>query len=710
MRILSGLLIIVSIAVTGQAAEFELASPRGAATILVPAGEPAYIRLAAADLAGDVAKITGQTPAIVDKLADCKADCVVLASADQPQSVELLKRLGRDPAALAGKWEAYTVDKADVAVAPIARALIITGSDARGTMFGLYAFIEQQLGVDPLYFWTGRAPKQRASLAWEKVHIEAGEPKFRFRGWFINDEDLLTEWEDGGGQRDLDYAYYHQVMAPKVSARVFEALLRLQYNLVIPSSFVDIRNPAEARLIDDATRRGLLVSQHHVEPLGVSGFAFRNYWKSKGEDVPFSFTQHPEKFEIAWREYASLWAKYPGVIWQLGLRGIADRPVWVSDPSAPKTDEGRGKLISDAMALQWEIVRSVDRRPQPLATTTLWMEGALLHKQGHLKFPADVTVIFSDNSPGWQLQSDFYEVTREPGRNYGVYYHHALWGSGPHLVQGVSPQRTYGIFREAVERRSNSYAILNVSNVREFALGVDASARLLRDFDTYDPDRFLKAWCDARFAPVADEARACYEKFFASYVLPESAHGRGTLDGETIHAGKAVFRSILASLQGKPAPQKKGRKAPAKPAVDHSRDYGTIKVHDQKSSGNVSLVQRQRAAVDEAGTGAPAVLARLGGAERNLFESNFVAQQRMMLGLLKWLESGLLAAEAHNAGNRAQLAVHVAAAEAAIAEIRAAQGLATQGSWEAWYRGERKMNIAEAEQLTRDVSQAVKGQ
>jgi hypothetical protein len=241
--------------------------------------------------------------------------------------------------------------------------------------------------------------------------------------------------------------------------------------------------------------------------------------------------------------------------------------------------------------------------------------------------------------------------------------------------------------RQAVERRSNSYAILNVSNVREFVLGVDGSARLLRDFDSYDPQRFMKAWCDARFAPVADDARQCYEKFFASYTTGRDK-GRGMLDGEVIHAGKTVFGSLLADIRGS---QFKGKIA-------------------RKAAVPLRNVQRQLASVEQSGAGAAGVLARLEGADRALFEANFVAQQRMLLGLLKWFESGLLAAEAHKAGNRAQLAVHVAAAEAAIAEIRAAQRLATQGPWEAWYRGERKMNIAEAEQLTRDVAQAIKGQ
>jgi hypothetical protein len=684
MRRIAVVLASLAVAANAVAAEFELAAPQKAATILVPASEPECVRLAARDLASDVEKITGRKPAIVANIAGCAADCVVLASADQPESLRLLARLGRDASGLVGKWEAYTVETAQVQAAPIARALVISGSDQRGTMFGVYAFAEQYLGVDPLHFWTGREPQRRQRLAWAKVRIAANEPTFRYRGWFVNDEDLLTEWQESGGKRDIDYPFYHQVTSPKTSARVFEAALRLQYNFIIPASFVDIRNPAEARLIDDATRRGLLVSQHHVEPLGVSAFAFTNYWKSKGEEVPFSFVRYRDKFEATWREYAKMWAKYPGVIWQLGLRGIADRPVWVSDPSVPKSDEARGKLISDAMGLQWDIVRSVDRRAHPPATTTLWMEGAKLHQQGHLRFPPGITVVFSDNSPGWQLQPDFYEVAREPGRGYGIYYHHGLWGSGPHLVQAVSPQRTYGIFKQAVERGSNHYAVLNVANVRELVLGVDASARLLRDFPAYDPDRFLKQWCDARFGSQAGAARACYERFFASYVS-DDARGRAMLDGELIAAGKKFYASLLQHA--------------AKPRAAWD--------DPQKIHSLLAKVERQRVAVEKAGAGVADVLPKLQDSERAFFEVNFVAQQRILLGLVRWLENGLQAGLAMQAGDRRKVTAHVTAAQAAIADIRAAQKLATRGPWENWYRGDKKMNIGEAERLTNELANLV---
>lgn len=650
-----------------QTPPFELVSATRTATVFVPAGEPECVRLAANDLITDTAKITGKTPAFTEKADDAG---VVLVSMNRPESAALLENLAPGFGdALKGQWEAYRVENAGP-------RLIIAGSDERGTMFGLYAFIEQYLGVDPFYYWASRPPQKRATLAWDSVKISSGEPDFRFRGWFINDEDLLTEFRLDGGERRLDYPYYHRVVSPSVSARVFEAALRLQMNLIIPASFVDIRNPAEARLIEDATRRGLFVTMHHVEPVGVSAFGFDNYYTDRGEKVPFAITQHPEKFHEIWRDYAGRWAKFgPQVVWQLGLRGIADRPVWLADPNVPKSDEGRGKLISDAMATQWEIIRSVDKRPHPPATTTLWMEGAGLHEAGHLTFPEGVAVIFSDNSPGWELQEDFYNVKREPGRDYGIYYHHQLWGTGPHLVQGVSVWRTHKIFKEAVRRGSTHYAMLNVSNIREFVLGLDASARMLRDFDAFDPGAYLTAWCEQHFGEEAKAAEAVYRRHFSTFLADAQTGKRAMLDGEWMHAGTRLAKALATRME--------------KGGASDGKTASLLK----KLQPQVEMQHGVHFAANE-------LVGRLDGVAREFFETNLIAQNKIMLGLLRWVEHVAEADLALDDGDAAEVIRHIQATKEGTALIEAGKALASRGEFKDWYRGDRKMNCAQLNEWT----------
>ena len=662
----------IAMLLAARVSAFELVSPTQNTSVFVPTSEPECVRLAAEDLVSDVQKITGKTLRLVDA-----EGTVVLASLNRPESAAQLETLAPGFGdGLKGKWEAYRVEN-------IGPRLIIAGSDERGTMFGLYAFIEKYLGVDPLYYWASRPPQKRATLAWDNVKFNSGEPTFRFRGWFINDEDLLTEFRLDGGERKLDYPYYHRVVSPSVSARVFEAALRLQMNLIIPASFVDIRNPAEARLIEDAARRGLFVTMHHVEPVGVSAFGFNNFWQDRGETVPFAITQRPEKFREIWREYAGRWAKFGSqVIWQLGLRGIADRPVWLADPNVPKSDEGRGKLISDAMATQWEIIRSVDKRPQPLATTTLWMEGAGLHAAGHLKFPEGVSVIFSDNSPGWELQDDFYNVKREPGRPYGIYYHHQLWGTGPHLVQGVSVWRTHKIFKEAVRRGSTNYAMLNVSNVREFVLGLDASARMLRDFPAFGPGKFLTAWCEQHFGREAKAAEAVYRKHFSTFLADPATGKRAMLDGEWMHAGTRLAKALATRME-------KGSKS------------------DGKTAGLLKKLRPQLETQHSVGVAANELAGRLEDGAREFFENNLIAQHKIMMGLLCWVEHVAEADVALDAGDAAEVTRHVQATKEATALIEAGKALASRGDFKDWYRGDRKMNCPQLNEWTAKLEAAL---
>src|SRR5690606_24489661 len=246
-----------------------------------------------------------------------------------------------------------------------------------------------------------------------------------------------------------------------------------------------------------------------------------------------SYYSNREKMEEVWRVYGAEWAKYPNVIWQIGLRGIADRPMWAADPGIPQSNAERGELISEAMATQKTIISEVDARANPPISTTLWMEGSALNKQGHLRIPESTMVVFADNCPGWKWQDDFYETERNVNHRYGVYYHHQLWGAGPHLAQGIPPHQTYKVFKEAVSHRATDYAILNVSNIRPFLLGLASSAEMLYNFEDYDPETFMHDWATKRFQEHTKEITSLYKAYFQSFVLHDTQQVPMLLDGQT---------------------------------------------------------------------------------------------------------------------------------------------------------------------------------
>ena len=387
-----------------QKSNFKLLNNNGEATIVLPENEGSGVRLAAQDLVTDLGKV-------LDKKAN-----VVTSSAQKTGKIVVQTRPSAEP------YERYLLKTEG-------GNLYITGNDEQATIFGIYHFAEHFLGIDPMYFWSDKAPQKLKKFDWKIIDYESEKPMFKYRGWFINDEDLLTEWYKSSGRRNIDYPYYNQVVSPEIIEKVCETALRMRFNLIIPASFIDIKNPAEADLVKVAARRGLYLSMHHIEPMGVSAFTYFNYWQEKtGKKPLFSYYGNREKVEEVWKTYADEWVKYPNVIWQIGLRGIADRPMWMADPDTPQSDAERGDLISQAMRFQMDYIQKIDPREKPPVTTTLWAEGSVLNQMGHLDIPDNVTVVFADNSPGWRWQADFFETERKPQNTYGVYYHHQLWG------------------------------------------------------------------------------------------------------------------------------------------------------------------------------------------------------------------------------------------------------------------------------------------
>jgi len=410
----------------------------------------------------------------------------------------------------------------------------ITGSDSLGLVHGIYQFSERCLGVDPLWFWKNIPPERRTRIELPSQVFVSAAPKFRYRGWFINDEDLLTEFGKSAGPRHIDYPFYARVIDPAMAERIYEALLRLGGNMIIPASFVDLMNPPEAELVRRAVARGLYVTQHHVEPMGVSHFGFENYWKTRGEKKAFRYSTDPDAVRTVWRAHAQRWWELAGdqVIWQLGMRGRGDRPIWIDDPNIDPTTGG--EFISQAMADQAAIVRSIDTRAKPLMTTTLFLEGAELMAAGKLRFPTGTTVVFADKGATQEMQRDFETAPRLPDYQYGVYYHAAFWRRGPHLVQGVAPQRIYDVLGQVEDRGDTDYAIVNVSNIREHVLGAHVFIRTA----LHGTERPLAATL-AEFAPAATQP---YQAAFYAALI-KGADGVWLQDGDLVEVAANFLRA-----------------------------------------------------------------------------------------------------------------------------------------------------------------------
>ena len=625
------------------------------------------VGIAVNDLKRDVEKITGRS--LADASVEPERDAVVIRIS---------------PEAFGGAPEAYALRSLP------GNKLEIVGSDDLGAIFGVYRFSGEFLGVDPFFFWNGLEPQRRDRLSWENIDLAEETPKFRFRGWFINDEDLLTGCFHGDGRRDLDYRFYHEVVDAAVIDAVAETLLRNYCNLIIPASFVSILNPPEKALLDVCARRGIFLSMHHVEPMGVSAFSFRNYYKARGEEHPYSWYEDPESLRRVWTEYARAWSRYPKVIWQLGLRGVADRPMWHGNRNIPQSDEARAKIISSAINAQYDILKELLGKAPEYFTITLWMEGARLNAKHLLRFPPDSIIVFADNCCGWRWQSDFYEAERQSDCAYGVYYHIAVI-TGTHLAQSVPPERAHRQLREAYRSGANRYAIVNVSNIREFQYGIAATSRIMLDPEGFSPAEFRIKWCRKHFPSAWEAVAAALEKYFADFALHPVRDCAMLQDQQTYWWGA---RRLLKKLELPPHTRLPDEDPNSDGEINRRTLMFDVYARLESDADMAAVALEQSRKFDELIADVERIVPAADPAEREFFFDSVVYPAHLMAAVSRW--GGLLfdALDRHDRGE----SPYPCLAEAAetLAEFMKLIPRYCRGKWKNWYIDCRKLDLRQA--------------
>lgn len=567
--------------------------------------------------------------------------------------------------------------------------LYLSGSNTRGTLYAIYAFSERYLGIDPFYFWSDLRPQALEELRIEQSVFSDWPKSFPIRGWFINDEDLLSTWS--GGEQRQHPRYPMKIMSLDVFDKVLETALRCRQNLVIPATYHDIDRPENEALFRRIGERGLIASQHHQEPLGVSADILEAFWKKKGLDIPANYLDHKEKYEAAWRHHIRKYlASGTEMVWQLGLRGKGDRPFWYGSPTAPQTVEERGKVISDAIRHQWETIRDELGHERFASTITLWMEGSELNKLGVLKFPPQTTVIFSDFGPTQNMREDFRDTPRQAGMTYGAYYHVAFMSCGPHLAQGTSPERISRNFAEMNRKGDTAYCILNVSNIREFLFGIDMVRKLCWDAANNRPEDHYDEWSKARFAKLAEKVSQSYRDLYDGYHQlgnPSPAPDQEDmilLDGMVLKAGKKLLQ-VLDGQKFEPDPLQNQR--------IYNFDTPERMARYYRNATSESLekwtVARERALE---------TLADLPDHEKRFFESAILVQLDILIGLCHWLRSICTAV-----ADEQEIRLHLNRAHSIIEDTIQSRERAAYGKWEGWYSNEKLYNLEEASKLTRSV-------
>jgi hypothetical protein len=491
-------------------------------TLLEDPHEALPVRLAAQDLQSDLARVFGARPRIVTRRGDAAPVAILIA--EESQLPAALRPAG------ATAPESFSISVHSAPWSATTRLVVLTGPDIRGTIYAIYQFSQDYLGVDPMYYWTDRLPPRHSRIELpDSLARVFPPPLFKYRGLFINDEDLLTGWAPG---EKTD----HSGISLAVMSRIYETILRLKGNMVVPGTWIFPSDP-QVKL---AGERGLILTQHHAMPLGVNVAR----WPA---DVPYDYSTHPEILERAWKDAVAAYDPQQEILWSVGLRGLSDTSYSSMDPSVVGNDKRLGMLISKAIATEMRIVRAV--HPNARFVTDFWQEGARLVHDGYLKIPHGVTPVWAD--VGYGIPQDGGDLA--PGE--GVYYHVAMLnGRANHLTEMVPVSRIYSELGRYIKAGATGYVLVNTSNTRQVAMTSEAVMNVAwGGVPAAGAADYYRRWAAEEFGDRAAPALAkVYADYFDAFAhIPAGERGAGEEYGDQLYHSEAQGL-LLATMVSPP--------------------------------------------------------------------------------------------------------------------------------------------------------------
>lgn len=164
------------------------------ATILYDGKGPALDSISAHLLAEDIERVTNYLPRVINDISQAKGDIIVVGNIRSQLIQKFISNQSFAYKRLTGKWECFYLNVIDKPLKNISSALIIAGSDDRGTAYGVFT-ISQKIGVSPWYWWADVPVIQKRELMIDQNEFLSAPPSVKYRGIFINDEDWgLRPW------------------------------------------------------------------------------------------------------------------------------------------------------------------------------------------------------------------------------------------------------------------------------------------------------------------------------------------------------------------------------------------------------------------------------------------------------------------------------------------------------------------------------------
>ncbi|MGK6341379.1 glycosyl hydrolase 115 family protein [Chryseobacterium sp. DT-3] len=485
-------------------------------SLYADANMDAGIMRAAKNLQSDFQKVTGEQPNILNQISGISSPLIIIGTVGTQSVIDdLIKQKKIDGKSLAGKTEKYIIQNISNPFPGVSEAIVIAGSDKRGTIYGIYE-VSQQIGVSPWNYWADVPAETKENLYFKKGIYTDGEPAVEYRGIFLNDEEpSLGGWARAtfGG---INSKFYE---------KVFELILRLKGNYLWPAMWGKAFYDDDALSGPLANEMGIVMGTSHHEPMAQAQTDWHRYIKRNNLPNVWDYFKNAKVLQEFWKAgivRSKSWEKLVTV----GMRGDGDEAM----------GEGTNiSLLEKIVKDQRKIIAAVTgKRPEKTPQVwALYKEVQDYYDKG-MRVPDDVILLFCDDN--WGNVRKLPDLTKPLHKGgYGMYYHFDYVG-GPRNSKwiNISPiQRVWEQMNLSYEHKVDKVWVVNVGDLKPMEFPISFFLEMAwnpKQFNAKNLLEYTEKWATQQFGEKHSKEIARMINLYAQYnrrVTPE------TLDSKT---------------------------------------------------------------------------------------------------------------------------------------------------------------------------------
>ncbi|KAJ4180243.1 hypothetical protein NW755_011931 [Fusarium falciforme] len=419
---------------------------------------------------------------------------IIVGTIGHSEAIDKLIEDGRvDVSKIEGKWEAFVSQLIEDPMNGTARALVVAGSDPRGTIYGIYD-ISEQMGVSPWYWWADVPIRRRDNIYALPGPKVQRSPSVKYRGIFLNDEQPgLSSWVGSQWEATWNDAapYNHHFYA-----LVSELLLRLRANYIWPAlwgSMVYVDDPLNQPTFDAYE---IVLGGSHTEPLMRAQNEFRTFYKGE-----WQYNTNNKTIDEYFRygvERAKPYAR--NSLFTMAMRGTGDTAI-----EGNLGIEAIVKMLETLVDNQRTIIEEglgIDNVSDVPSLWCLYKEVQSYQERG-LVVPEDITLLWADDNWGNIRRLPLKNETDRAG-GAGVYYHFDYVGDPRNYkwINTIQLEKTAEQMLLAYHRNARRIWIVNVGDLKPKELPISHFLDLAYDTERWGIDgttQWIRSWAEREF-------------------------------------------------------------------------------------------------------------------------------------------------------------------------------------------------------------------